>query len=590
MLYEPPAKPAVRETLGRVLASETFARSERARKLLAYLVEQEQAGQAERLKGFAIAVDVFGKAAEFDPSTDAVVRVQAGRLRELLSQYYAGEGATDPVRINIPRGGYVPNYERIAAPEAIELPAPTAAEAQPPVEEIASPDTDLSGIQAASGRRGPRPLGVMQHIQLFWGTMGIIVAMLGFLVIRIVEPVGPVADAPYPGVATFATSGIPASASMEVLPLVHIATKSQDAASLRVTSVLRRALSAFDTVDFIGIEHERSGAPSPMDAIRFVFSVSAGPEYGSVAIELQNTATGKVLLSRVLNPVETVSEALDDSIAAIATATVPASGSIYAFIEQNGLNSGLISCLLLNGAYYLDQDAENLEAAYRCFEKLVSAETKSPLVYSEMAALQLAAVGDGYRYPPAASQEEALALAYRAVQMGATSANAHRAYGFMISRTGSRQEAVRWTRKAYELNPYDLSMAATYGYTLVLAGEYAEGRPVIEHAVELSPAHPRWWDYGLFLGSFMLGDIDRAATAAESLATSKRPHYLAARIVVADLTGKRDAVVPLLKELMREFPKFAADPTSHFGLEQYPPELAARFVAALRAAGLGNAS
>lgn len=584
MLYEPPANPAVRETLGRILASETFARSERARKLLAYLVEQEQAGQADRLKGFAIAVDVFGKAAEFDPSTDAVVRVQAGRLRELLSQYYAGEGATDPIRVNIPRGGYVPNYERVAWLEAIEL--PTAAASQPTVEPIAVP----ASAQPAPARRGPRTLGVMQHIQLFWGTMGIIVAMLGFLVIRILEPAGPVADASFPGVATFATSGIPASASQDVLPLVHIATRSQDAASLRVASMLRRALSAFDTVDFIGIEHESSGAPSPMDAIRFVFSISAGPEYGSVAIELQNTATGRVLLSRVLNPHETLSQALDDSIAAIATATVPASGSIYAFIEQSGLNSGLVSCLLLNDAYYLDQDAENLEAAYRCFEKLVSTDTKSPLVYSEMASLQLAAASDGYRYPPAASQDGALALAYRAVQMGATSANAHRAYGFMMSRTGSRQEAVRWTRKAYELNPFDLGMAATYGYTLVLAGNYAEGRPVIEHAVEVSTAHPSWWDYGLFLGCFMLGDIDRAATAADSLATSKRPHYIAARIVVADLTGKRDAVVPLLKELMREFPKFAADPMSHFGREQYPPELAEKFISALRAAGLGNAS
>ncbi len=584
MLYEPPANPAVRETLGRILASETFARSERARKLLAYLVEQEQAGQADRLKGFAIAVDVFGKAAEFDPSTDAVVRVQAGRLRELLSQYYAGEGATDRIRVNIPRGGYVPNYEHVASLEAIEL--PTAAASQPAVEPIAVP----ASAQPTPARRGPRTLGVMQHIQLFWGTMGIIVAMLGFLVIRILEPAGPVADASFPGVATFATSGIPASASQDVLPLVHIATRSQDAASLRVASMLRRALSAFDTVDFIGIEHESSGVPSPMDAIRFVFSISAGPEYGSVAIELQNTATGRVLLSRVLNPHETLSQALDDSIAAIATATVPASGSIYAFIEQSGLNSGLVSCLLLNDAYYLDQDAENLEAAYRCFEKLVSTDTKSPLVYSEMASLQLAAASDGYRYPPAASQDGALALAYRAVQMGATSANAHRAYGFMMSRTGSRQEAVRWTRKAYELNPFDLGMAATYGYTLVLAGNYAEGRPVIEHAVEVSTAHPSWWDYGLFLGCFMLGDIDRAATAADSLATSKRPHYIAARIVVADLTGKRDAVVPLLKELMREFPKFAADPMSHFGREQYPPELAEKFISALRAAGLGNAS
>ena len=82
----------MRDLLGRILSSETFKRSERARSLLAYLVEREQAGEADRLKGYAIAVDVFGRDEEFDSSTDAVVRVQAGRLRELLGHYYETEG------------------------------------------------------------------------------------------------------------------------------------------------------------------------------------------------------------------------------------------------------------------------------------------------------------------------------------------------------------------------------------------------------------------------------------------------------------------------------------------------------------------
>ena len=75
----------------------------------------EQVGEAERLKGYAIAVDVFGQDSEFDSSTDAVVRVQAGRLRELLAQYYATEGRHDPIRLVIPRGSYVPAYEEMPA-------------------------------------------------------------------------------------------------------------------------------------------------------------------------------------------------------------------------------------------------------------------------------------------------------------------------------------------------------------------------------------------------------------------------------------------------------------------------------------------
>jgi len=101
----------IKDALERVLGSKSFVRSARARELLRYLVEEEQAGNGSLLKGFSIAQDVFGKDDEFDPSTDAVVRVQAGRLRESLAGYYVADGAHDPVRIIIPRGTYVPNYE-----------------------------------------------------------------------------------------------------------------------------------------------------------------------------------------------------------------------------------------------------------------------------------------------------------------------------------------------------------------------------------------------------------------------------------------------------------------------------------------------
>ena len=68
---------------------------------------------------------------------------------------------------------------------------------------------------------------------------------------------------------------------------------------------------------------------------------------------------------------------------------------------------------------------------------LVAEDAKSPLVYSELAALHLEAVTDGYAYPPGATNEQAMAMAHRAVQMGATSPYAHRAYGFLNSGVGN---------------------------------------------------------------------------------------------------------------------------------------------------------
>ena len=92
----------VSDALQRVLRSRTFARSERLRSFLKFIVEMEQLGLSHQLKGYTIGIDVFSRSHGFDPGTDPLVRVQAGKLRKLLNQFYACEGRDDPLRIRIP--------------------------------------------------------------------------------------------------------------------------------------------------------------------------------------------------------------------------------------------------------------------------------------------------------------------------------------------------------------------------------------------------------------------------------------------------------------------------------------------------------
>jgi tetratricopeptide (TPR) repeat protein len=208
-----------------------------------------------------------------------------------------------------------------------------------------------------------------------------------------------------------------------------------------------------------------------------------------------------------------------------------------------------------------------------------------------MAVLHLQAVTSRYDYPENASREKALSMAHRAVQMGATSPYAHRAYGYLNSRLGNTEESIRWMRKAYELNTYDLSMAAAYGYGLIFAGDYAQGTPIMARAVDGSSSRPSWWDFGLFLGQFMLGNKKMAANAAESLKpASPRSHYLAARLIAADYmkdAGTRDQLIATLSE---KYPRFVANPRRVFEQREYPPDMVEKLVEALRAAGLGKAS
>ena len=70
---------------------------------LRYIVEETLAGRADKIIGYTIGVDVFGRPESFDPSVDTIVRVEAGRLRRSLDQYYREAGANDPVEIVVPR-------------------------------------------------------------------------------------------------------------------------------------------------------------------------------------------------------------------------------------------------------------------------------------------------------------------------------------------------------------------------------------------------------------------------------------------------------------------------------------------------------
>ncbi|MER8673807.1 MULTISPECIES: hypothetical protein [unclassified Mesorhizobium] len=589
MQHATPAAPAVRETLERLLASETFGRSERARKLLRYLVEREQAGEADRLKGFSIAMDVFGKDGDFDSSTDAVVRVQAGRLRELLQHYFANEGIAEPVRIAIPRGGYVPSYEL----NAIRLPVGQEPLAAAVAALPGSPDqAALDAVPAAataSGVTEPGP-SLARHLQFFWVAMTLVILMLGVLILRQGSGALLASSDPTAVVETAGVTSSIASPSMEALPLVYIAVKATGPEAGRVAASLRAGLAGFDTIDFIGRDADSKRDPST-DPTSFVFDVLPGPMAGDVTLELQSVATGRVLLSRSLTAADSAPGTVEDRIAAILSSTVPASGPLYSYIEQNGIQTGLTNCLILNDRYYLDQSTRTHEAAYRCLDNLAGQGAKSSLVYSELASLTLEAATDHYAYPPGATVEQAMSFAHRAIQMGPTSPYAHRAYGYLNSRLGNTEESIRWMRKAYELNPYDLGMAAAYGYGLIFAGKYAEGTPILTHAVETFSGHPTWWDFGLFAGQFMLGEMNKAAIASESLrTTAMKSHYLAARLIGAKAAGREQLAAKLLDELTTKFPKFAADPRAAFAERKYPADLTDRLVEALRAAGLGNAS
>lgn len=96
----------IRAELERILASPPFAGAHRSRQFLSYVVQNSLEDRDAALKEYTIAIEVFGRDASYDPSIDATVRVEASRLRSRLRDYYTGDGQSDALIIEIPKGGY----------------------------------------------------------------------------------------------------------------------------------------------------------------------------------------------------------------------------------------------------------------------------------------------------------------------------------------------------------------------------------------------------------------------------------------------------------------------------------------------------
>lgn len=124
-IFSPDHKAAIQDALQRVLASAPFAGSPRLKAFLSYVVEETLEGRGDDIRGKSVAVDVYSRKLKGDAGLN-LVRVEARRLRRLLTEHYEGDGKDDPVMIVIDPGGYCPRFDFRVAPEPVrdQSPAP----------------------------------------------------------------------------------------------------------------------------------------------------------------------------------------------------------------------------------------------------------------------------------------------------------------------------------------------------------------------------------------------------------------------------------------------------------------------------------
>jgi len=176
----------VRAALERVLASPGFAHSPRLALFLGFVVAERLSGRAASPKEYEIGVRVFGRRPDYDPRLDSIVRVQARQLRFKLREYYVGPGRAEQVRLDLPKGSYLPEFHLRA--DDPDEPAPTPASAQ------------ALQTAAAAPVHGGRPAGRV-WIAAFLATgltaAALMLSVWKHVAVRAARPVNPAARSAY---------------------------------------------------------------------------------------------------------------------------------------------------------------------------------------------------------------------------------------------------------------------------------------------------------------------------------------------------------------------------------------------------------
>lgn len=470
----------IRFHLAKLLESAGFKTSPTSSRLLAYLVDETLAGRAERLKGYSIGVDVFGRNADFDSAADSIVRVQMRRLRQLLADYYlTDEAKADRVIFVLEKGSYVPQFE----------------------------------FRSAGNAPVSRPLWANMRV---WFFAILIMVILG----------GVVSASRY------------FSSEQRAEPKIFVSQFSaidRSPESLLITRGLQHDLIAlisqyphlavlgYDTVAGEGSKG-RIGELYGADYI-LSGSVTTGGGIIKVASELSSVKTGLVVWSDTTeHNYQNVGDVLQSQ-SAIATRVGSVLGQPEGVIQQaskaliaesRGVSFANYGCIIAVYEYKRRKVEKTHRDMRHCLEKVTSDNRN----YASAWALLSWVYGDEFRYgfnatPRTSPLHKSLIAAEKGVRANPFSATAHQYHAIALFYAGRDAEAKRAIENALRLSPNNAEILADAGWQDALAGESDDAQRYFDAALQLNPDPPSWYWGGLAINAIRSEDGAAALRFAE---------------------------------------------------------------------------
>jgi adenylate cyclase len=493
-------------------------------------VEKTLAGGAAEIKGYTVATQVLGRKADFDPNLDPIVRILAGRLRRGLEQYYRGQGKSEPVIIEVPRGAYVPVFQSSSRQEGAGL-VISEVRQEPTVALPSGPSVAVMPLLNLTGDRGQE---------------------------YFIE-----------GLAEELTSEL---------------ARYQD---LRVIAYQSTRQWKGETID------PRAAGQDLGVRFLVEGSIRRDAKTVKIDLHVVDTQNGRRVWGeqycRELKADSII--ALQEEIARQVVARI---GGLYGVILQTLSRESrkkppesleTYEAFLRFYHHIMIMTPQTFAETLSVMEQAVRREPESGLAWSFLAFLY----GQSYSLkfaPMEAPLEEALAAAQKGVVLEPGNQIARAALAHMHFFRNERESFLSEAENALALNPNAPASIGFLGWLLALYGEWEQGLAILEKGMELNPYFPRWFRMAPFFYYYLQGSCEEAYQEALAFQMPQLFWDPLLRAAVLGRLGREQEGAQALAELLHLRPDF---PTAgRFLISCYAkfPYLIDELLDGLRQAGL----
>jgi TolB-like protein/Tfp pilus assembly protein PilF len=483
---------AIRQQMDRILHSGPFHQSHRRQRFLEYLVNETLAGRSERLKGYSIALEVFGRPETFDPIVHPLVRIEAARLREKLREYYGTEGQSDAIHIDLPKGTYAPLIEF---------------------------------------REGEQQVKSVSKRRMRWQTTVPVLAlilMLGAVGVWLTRDLwGPALE----GAAEHSVLGMPEGPTIAVLPFANLSgDPAGDRLAVALTENVITNLSLSRDLFVIARNStltykDRSVDPRQIGrelGVMYILegSIQASSDRVRITAQLIEAATGRhVSSNRYDRPLEDIF-AIQDEVTEKVAGTLTGWEGAIAEAQRAVARRKPTANLQAYDYYLLGIEAKHKETkednirAQELFRKALELDPTFARAYTGLALTYGYEIWLSYTESRARSLRDWLAAVQKAVALDPYDGEAHMVLGYAYRMLNDYQRATHELDRGLELQPNSPDLLMLYVENLPMLGNPHKGVELAERAVRLNPNYPSWYLYGLHRVYYFAGKFEKALAAA----------------------------------------------------------------------------